>query len=182
MKLKLSKKANSKKHSKASKKVSHKGKPYGKLSKTLLKKFFMTSGVHPHIISHLHASGWFDSIIKGIKAIAPQVIKHAPQIIKTATSAYDGYKNNGLQGAVTGAIGSLGGSGKKKSKRTMTMSPARKAHLSKMKERGKLISAYMKTHGVKLGVASKAISAQNGGSKKHSKKLSKKHSKKHSKK
>ncbi|MDR3666730.1 MAG: hypothetical protein P4L35_07805 [Ignavibacteriaceae bacterium] len=174
MKLKLSKKAGSKKHS-------HKGPYHGKLSKTLLKQFFVKSGVHPKIIKHLHASGWFDSILKGIKIIAPQIIKHAPQIIKTATTAYDGYKQNGLQGAVTGAIGSLGG-GKKTTKRVMSMSPARKAHIAKMKQRGALISAYMKKHGCKLGEASKAISGKKAGSKKHSKVASKKSSKRHSKK
>ena len=175
MKLKLSKKAGSKKHS-------HKGPSHGKLSKTLLKQFFAKSGVHPQIIKHLHASGWFDSIISGIKKIAPQIIKHAPQIIKSGTAAYKGYKENGLKGAVTGAIGSLGGEGKKKSKRMMTMTPARKAHISKMKVRGKLISEYMKKHGVSLGQASKAVSGMKAGSKVHSKSHSKKHSKKASKK
>lgn len=161
---KVHSRSRSKSHSRRSSRTqskSHSKKYLGNLSSVALEKVFLGHGVHPHLVEHLRASGWFSSLVSGIKKIAPTIIKHAPQIIKTATSAYKGYKENGLQGALSEGIGSLGGEGRpRKIRRKMTMTPARKQHLSKMKKRGQLISKYMKEHGVSLGEASKAVSSQ----------------------
>jgi hypothetical protein len=73
--------------------------------------------------------------------------------------------------------------GAKKERKPSAMTPARKAHIEKMKLRGKMIAKIMKETGKKLGEASKMVSTyQEQGGKKVSKKPSKKVSKKQSKK
>jgi hypothetical protein len=68
----------------------------------------------------------------------------------------------------------------KKERKATEMTPARKAHIERMRTRGKLIAKLMKDEGKTLGEASKLVPMSGG--KKITKKVSKKVSKKASKK
>jgi hypothetical protein len=158
MKLKLGSRAGSKTATRRPRKSVSTKSPKVTLTQTALKAFLKKHHVHPHMIKHMHASGWFSSLVSAVKKVAPLIIKHAPQIIKTGMSAYNGYKENGIKGAISSGIDSFEGGRKRKTKRKMTMTKGRKANNARLKTRGMLISKYMKKHGVLLGEASSAVS------------------------
>lgn len=110
----------------------------GALTKAKLQKdlteHFKAQGVHPKLLTHLRASGFFSDVWSGIK-------KGVSVIAKPALGALTGYVTGGPAGALSGALGALG-SGKPRGRST------------KMTQRGQMISKLMKSNHMTLGQAS----------------------------
>lgn len=146
------------------KKVSRKpkmGKPLGRLTKLKLlgnvNKHMKASGVHPSVMKHLRASGFFDNLWGNIKKAVEKV---AP-LVKTGIKAYQGYKKDGKVGALKAVLGE--GRKRKKSKKHSNKASKRVAFqlggkkVSKkkagkrslppaLKEWNKKVSEYQKKH------------------------------------
>lgn len=132
----------------------------GNLTKTKLSKHlkdhFVASGVHPHVLKNLRASGFFDNLWNGVKkavSTVSDVVKTVAPLVPKAVGAYKGYKKEGLKGLVK----SLGGGKHKGKEGKKPRSPAQIAHANKMKIRGEKIRHLMKKEGITLGEASKRV-------------------------
>ena len=128
----------------------------GSLTKTKLQKHLTdhmkANGMHPKVLRHLRASGFFSDLWSGIKSGVSTVVNTVKPLVKPALGAIAGYQKGGVPAALLGALGS----GKPKAKATKSKS----AHLAKMKTRGKLISKLMKERGISLPEASRLLKSQ----------------------
>lgn len=153
----------SKRHTAGSKKKSHPRShrgALGKLKKSDFEALMIEKMVHPHIIHHLKASGFFDNLLEGLKTVGTHVIKNLPHIIKTGKQIYDGYKESGVKGAISKGFQTLtGGKRKRKTGTKKTTSRKKTVHAKKMKTRGLKIAKIMKEHKVSLGEASHMLSS-----------------------
>jgi hypothetical protein len=131
-------------------------KPLGTLTKAKLTKHLTdhlkASGVHPHVLKHLRASGFFGDLWSGIKSGFSNVVNFVKPLVKPAMNAIAGFQKGGPAGALMGAIG---GAKPKKSKKPR--SEKQLAHIEKMKKRGMQIKKLMKAQNMTLAQASKAL-------------------------
>ena len=81
----------------------------GHLQKGHIEKLLRASGVHPHVIKHLKAGSFFDSLWSGIKSAAnfvkDKVLPVATKVIPKAIGAYSAIKSGNPMGALS-ALGS----------------------------------------------------------------------------
>lgn len=129
-------------------------KPLGKLTKTKFQKNIVdhmkSMDVHPSVLRHMRASGWFSDAFDKVKSGIETAVKVIKPLAPYAAKAYSGYKKDGVKGAVSSVIG-----GKKP-----RIKSTKAENVARMKVRGKMIAELMKEKQIPLGEASKIVAKE----------------------
>ena len=142
--------------------VKYATKPLGLLTKGNLVKHLTehmkASGVHPHLLKHLRQSKVFDGLWDKIKGTTSKLPAVSP-VLGGAMSA--GRKRRAPKAVKAVKLVRAVASGRpRKERQVRKLTPARQAHIAKMKKRGMEIKALMTSKGWSLAQASKHLAQQ----------------------